>query len=62
MAEDLMCWWLAAVLCLARQGCRVAVFEATNYAFPRYGETLPPEMNPFCEASVFAVVFTGEIV
>jgi len=33
-------------LCLARQGCRVALLEATSYDLPRYGETLPPEVNP----------------
>lgn len=33
-------------LCLARQGCRVALLEATAYDLPRYGETLPPEINP----------------
>ena len=33
-------------LCLARQGCRVALLEATEYNLPRYGETLPPEINP----------------
>ena len=31
---------------LARQGYRVALFEATAYSSPRYGETLPPEINP----------------
>jgi flavin-dependent dehydrogenase len=33
-------------LCLARRGCRVALLEATAYDVPRYGETLPPEINP----------------
>ncbi len=33
-------------LCLARRGLRVALFEATNFGNDRYGETLPPEMNP----------------
>lgn len=33
-------------LCLARQGCRVALLEGTAYDLPRYGETLPPEINP----------------
>jgi flavin-dependent dehydrogenase len=33
-------------LCLARRGWRVALFEATEFEAPRYGETLPPEMNP----------------
>jgi flavin-dependent dehydrogenase len=33
-------------MCLARQGCRVALLEATAYDLPRYGETLPPEINP----------------
>ena len=31
---------------LARQGYSVALFEATAYSSPRYGETLPPEINP----------------
>jgi flavin-dependent dehydrogenase len=33
-------------LCLARRGLRVALFEATRFNGPRYGETLPPEINP----------------
>jgi len=33
-------------LSLARQGCRVALVEATAYESHRYGETLPPEINP----------------
>jgi flavin-dependent dehydrogenase len=33
-------------LCLARRGWRVALFEATEFEDPRYGETLPPEINP----------------
>ena len=33
-------------LCLARQGCSVALLEATTYESPRYGETIPPEINP----------------
>ena len=33
-------------LCLARHGWRVALCEATEFEDPRYGETLPPEMNP----------------
>jgi flavin-dependent dehydrogenase len=33
-------------LCLARQGCSVALLEATAYESQRYGETLPPEINP----------------
>jgi len=33
-------------LCLARQGCSVALLEATAYGSPRYGETVPPEINP----------------
>jgi flavin-dependent dehydrogenase len=33
-------------LCLARRGCRVALLEATAYGSHRYGETLPPEINP----------------
>lgn len=33
-------------LALARQGCGVALTEATAYELPRYGETLPPEINP----------------
>jgi flavin-dependent dehydrogenase len=35
----------ATALCLARQGQRVALLEATGYELPRYGETLPPEIN-----------------
>ncbi len=34
-----------AALALARQGWRVALVEATAYDLPRYGETLPPEIN-----------------
>lgn len=33
-------------LSLARQGCQVALMESTGYDSPRYGETLPPEINP----------------
>jgi len=33
-------------LCLARRGFRVGLFEASNFDNDRYGETLPPEMNP----------------
>jgi len=33
-------------LCLARRGMRVALFEASGFEGDRYGETLPPEMNP----------------
>src|SRR5260370_8210557 len=36
----------AVALCLARQGCSVALLEATSYQSQRYGETLPPEINP----------------
>jgi 2-polyprenyl-6-methoxyphenol hydroxylase-like FAD-dependent oxidoreductase len=36
----------AIALCLARQGCSVALLEATAYQSQRYGETLPPEINP----------------
>jgi flavin-dependent dehydrogenase len=36
----------AVALNLARQGCRVALMEATTYNAARYGETLPPEINP----------------
>jgi flavin-dependent dehydrogenase len=36
----------AVALCLARQGLRVGLLEATTYDTPRYGETLPPEINP----------------
>jgi flavin-dependent dehydrogenase len=32
--------------CLGRRGARVAVLEATGYDTPRFGETLPPEINP----------------
>lgn len=33
-------------MCLARAGARVAVVEATSYRSERFGETLPPEINP----------------
>jgi flavin-dependent dehydrogenase len=33
-------------LCLARRGRRVALLEATAFDGERYGETLPPEINP----------------
>jgi flavin-dependent dehydrogenase len=33
-------------LCLARRGIRVALFEATGFDTDRFGETLPPEINP----------------
>jgi len=33
-------------LCLARRGWKVCLFEATRFDAPRYGETLPPEINP----------------
>ncbi len=33
-------------LCLARRGLRVALLEATRFEGDRYGETLPPEINP----------------
>jgi flavin-dependent dehydrogenase len=33
-------------LCLARRGWRVCLFEATRFDGERYGETLPPEINP----------------
>jgi flavin-dependent dehydrogenase len=33
-------------LCLARRGWRVCLFEATRFDRDRYGETLPPEINP----------------
>src|SRR6266700_7897551 len=36
----------ATALCLARRGVRVALFEAANLERDRYGETLPPEINP----------------
>ena len=35
-----------AALCLARRGWRVRLFEATRFDTDRYGETLPPEINP----------------
>lgn len=31
---------------LARQGWKIALLEATAYDSPRFGETLPPEINP----------------
>jgi flavin-dependent dehydrogenase len=33
-------------LCLARRGWKVCLFEATRFDAERYGETLPPEINP----------------
>src|SRR4051812_31756484 len=33
-------------LCLARAGARVAILEATSYDGERFGETVPPEINP----------------
>jgi len=33
-------------LCLARRGIRVALCEATAFDTERFGETLPPEINP----------------
>jgi flavin-dependent dehydrogenase len=33
-------------LCLARRGWKVCLFEATAFDTERYGETLPPEINP----------------
>lgn len=33
-------------LCLARRGWKVCLFEATAFDAERYGETLPPEINP----------------
>lgn len=36
----------ALALGLAREGCRVGLMEATALDSPRYGETLPPEINP----------------
>ncbi len=33
-------------LCLARRGIRVALCEATGFDSERWGETLPPEINP----------------
>jgi flavin-dependent dehydrogenase len=33
-------------ICLIRAGARVAIVEATGYDTDRFGETLPPEINP----------------
>lgn len=33
-------------ICLIRAGVRVAIVEATGYDTDRFGETLPPEINP----------------
>ena len=33
-------------ICLMRTGARVAIVEATTYDTDRFGETLPPEINP----------------
>jgi flavin-dependent dehydrogenase len=44
----------AVALSLVRQGFRVALFEATAFEGERYGETLPPEINPLLrELGVF---------
>jgi len=41
-------------LCLARRGLRVCLFETTRFDGERYGETLPPEINPLLrELGVF---------
>lgn len=41
-------------LCLARRGWKVCLFEATRFDGERYGETLPPEINPLLrELGVF---------
>jgi flavin-dependent dehydrogenase len=41
-------------LCLARRGWKVCLFETTAYDTQRYGETLPPEINPLLrELGVF---------
>jgi len=36
-------------LCLARKGWKVCLFEATAYQGDRWGETLPPEINPILQ-------------
>jgi flavin-dependent dehydrogenase len=33
-------------ICLMRAGARIAIVEATTYDTDRFGETLPPEINP----------------
>ena len=33
-------------MCLARAGAQVAIVEATGYDGDRFGETVPPEINP----------------
>ena len=41
-------------LCLARRGWKVCLFETTAFDGERYGETLPPEINPLLrELGVF---------
>ena len=41
-------------LCLARRGWKVCLFETTAFDTERYGETLPPEINPLLrELGVF---------
>lgn len=40
----------AAALLLARQGRDVVLLESTAYDRPRFGETLPPEINPLLRA------------
>jgi flavin-dependent dehydrogenase len=41
-------------MCLARRGWRVCLCEATRFDGDRYGETLPPEINPLLrELGVF---------
>src|SRR5260370_27606380 len=44
----------SVALCLARRGWKVCLFETTGFDGERYGETLPPEINPLLrELGVF---------
>ena len=48
-----------SALCLARRGFRVALVEATRFEGERYGETLPPEINPVLRELGLWDVFSG---
>src|SRR5260370_2139645 len=44
----------SVAVCLARRGWKVCLFETTGFDGERYGETLPPEINPLLrELGVF---------
>jgi flavin-dependent dehydrogenase len=44
-------------ICLIRAGARVAIVEATGYDTGRFGETLPPEINPVLRELGLQVAF-----